>query len=118
VKVDSVVYQRHQKPDAPDSVRVEYRNGLVTVAREWLAFSAQYQMPRRKAEQWWIERAKIDAIPGSTDDALEWLAYDKSILKTPTSLLLNTAGKFDDIVEYRFADDHEPAATAATESLA
>ncbi len=118
VKVDSVVYQRHQKPDAPDSVRVEYRNGLVTVAREWLAFSAQYQMPRRKAEQWWIERAKIDAIPGSTDAALEWLAYDKSILKTPTSLLLNTAGKFDDIVEYRFADDHEPAAAAATESLA
>lgn len=118
VKVDSVVYQRHQKPDAPDSVRVEYRNGLVTVAREWLAFSAQYQMPRRKAEQWWIERAKIDAIPGSTDDALEWLAYDKSILKTPTSLLLNTAGKFDDIVEYRFADDHEQAAVAATESLA
>ena len=118
VKVDSVVYQRHQKPDAPDSVRVEYRNGLVTVAREWLAFSAQYQMPRRKAEQWWIERAKIDAIPGSTDDALEWLAYDKSILKTPTSLLLNTAGKFDDIVEYRFADDHEQAAAAATESLA
>ncbi len=118
VKVDSVVYQRHQKPDAPDSVRVEYRNGLVTVAREWLAFSAQYQMPRRKAEQWWVERSKIDAIPGSTDAALEWLAYDKSILKTPTSLLLNTAGKFDDIVEYRFADDHEPAATAATESLA
>jgi DNA repair protein RadD len=118
VKVDSVIYQRHQKPDAPDSVRVEYRNGLVTVAREWLAFSAQYQVPRRKAEQWWIERAKIDAIPGSTDDALEWLAYDKSILKTPTSLLLNTAGKYDDIVEYRFADDHEPAAAAATESLA
>ena len=110
VKVDSVLYWRHQKADAPDSLLVEYRDGLRTVAREWLGFSAKYQMPRRKAEQWWIERSLIDAIPGTTDDALEWLAYDKSILKTPSSLLLNTAGKYDEIVEYRFADHHEPAA--------
>lgn len=110
VKVDSVLYWRHQKVDSPDSMLVEYRDGLRTVAREWVAFSARYQMPRRKAEQWWIERAVIEAIPGTTDDALEWLAYDKAILKTPSSLLLNTAGKYDEIVEYRFADHHEPAA--------
>lgn len=110
VKVDSVLYWRHQKADSPDSMLVEYRDGLRTVAREWVAFSARYQMPRRKAEQWWIERSVIDAIPGTTDDALEWLAYDKAILKTPSSLLLNTAGKYDEIVEYRFADHHEPAA--------
>jgi len=120
VEVDGVSYHRHLKPDAPDSVRVEYRDGLRVVAREWVAFSSSNQFARRKAEDWWTRRSVIEEIPGSTDDALEWLAYDKSILKTPSALVLSKDGKYDSIVEYKFnvANSDEPPTAAIDDRLA
>ena len=120
VAVDGVTYMRHLKPDAPDSVRVEYRDGLRVVAREWVSFSSSNQFARRKAEGWWVERARIEPIPGSTDDALEWLAYDKSILRSPKEIVLCKDGKYDSIVEYKFDDAnyHEQGAASVDAELA
>lgn len=99
VFIDRVEYERHMKPDSPDSLRVEYWQGLRCVAREWVLLSHPGNA-RRRAEQWWMERSKIDQIPSTTDDALEWLAYDKRILRTPSSLILAKNGKYHDITEY------------------
>lgn len=105
VFISRVDYERHLKPGSNDSLRVEYWQGPKIVAREWVLLSHP-GYARRRAEQWWEERSKIDAIPGSTDAALEWLAYDKKILKTPSSLILAKNGKYNDIIEYRYGDHH------------
>ncbi len=101
VFIDRVEYERHIKPESPDSLRVEYWAGMRCVAREWVLLSHPGNS-RRRAEQWWMERSKIDHIPSTTADALEWLAYDKRILREPTSLILAKNGKYHDIIEARF----------------
>lgn len=114
VFIDRVDYERHMKPGAPDSLRVEYWQGHLVAAREWVLLSHDGNA-RRRAERWWQERSKIDAIPGSTADALEWLAYDKRILRTPTSLILAKNGKYHDIIEYRWSNHdsgHDQGAAA------
>lgn len=105
VFITRVDYELHMKPDSPDSMRVEYWAGMRVIAREWVLFNHSGNA-RRKAERWWMERSKIDQIPSTTADALEWVAYDKRILREPTSLILAKNGKYNDIVEYRW--DHVP----------
>lgn len=99
VPITRVEYDLHMKPGAPDSMRVEYWNSIRVVAREWVLFNHDGNA-RRRAERWWMDRTHIDAIPRTTADALEWLAYDKRILKTPSALILAKNGKYHDIIEY------------------
>ena len=52
---------------------------------------------------WWATRSKIDAIPGSVDDAMEWLNYDESILRRPVSIRVAKMDKYPQVVSYEWS---------------
>lgn len=103
VPVDEVRYRLHKKPGSSPSLRVEYYEGMMRMASEWVCLShAGYA--RKKAETWWTTRSKIDAIPGSVDVAVEWLNYDDSILRKPAAIIINRTAKYPQIVSYQWEE--------------
>ena len=100
--VTEVRYQRHQKPDSTDSLRVEYYDGLMRVASEWVCLSHE-GYARKKAEAWWAMRTKIDAIPGNTEEAIEWLEYDDQILRRPAAVIVSRAGKYPTVISHQWS---------------
>lgn len=101
VPVDTVQYRLHQKEGSPLSLRVDYYAGMLRAASEWVCVSHS-GYARVRAEQWWQQRTKIDAIPGSTEEALEWLEYDQNILRVPAALILNKQSKYPTIVGFEW----------------
>lgn len=101
VPVDTVQYRLHEKAGSPPSLRVEYYAGMLRAASEWVCVSHS-GYARVRAEQWWQQRTKIDAIPGSTEEALEWLEYDQNILRVPAALILNKQSKYPTIVGFEW----------------
>ena len=72
--VSEVRYREHFKrddPDAPPTLRVEYRIGFMRWMREWVCIEhPRGSFPRRKAEQWWRERSKAPCPP-TVQEAIE-----------------------------------------------
>ena len=102
--VDRVSYALHQKSDGlVPTLRVEYWSGVRIVAREWVSLG-HTGYARMRAEQWWQLRSKIDSIPGNANEAMEWLDYDQSILRTPSSIETMKDGKYDVITSYHWND--------------
>lgn len=64
------VHWKRTDPDAPPTMRVEYRTGLGTYQREWVCFDHPAGgYARRKAEEWW--RMRSDApVPDSVEEAV------------------------------------------------
>lgn len=101
VPVTEVRYRLHHKEGKPPSLRVEYYDGMLKKAAEWCCLSHE-GFARTKAEKWWQQRSKIDAIPGSTEEAIEWLEYDQSILRAPEAIIVTKAEKYPSIVSYHW----------------
>lgn len=101
VPVSEVKYRLHKKEIGADSMRVEYYDGLLRVASEWVFLSHQ-GYARKKAESWWVSRSKIDAIPSNVSEALDWIQYDPKILKTPIAVTVNRSGKYPVVVSYQW----------------
>ena len=99
--VTEVRYRAHHKEGSPPSLRVEYYDGIVRAASEWVCLSHD-GYARTKAESWWRGRTTIDAIPGSTEQALEWLDYSEDILRKPAAIIVNKSGKYPTIVSYHW----------------
>lgn len=95
VRITDVYYDRHTKPGSPDSMRVEYVDGIKVVAREWVCFDHP-GFARRKAETWWQQRSPYPPPP-STSDAV---AYAPGNLRQPVAVTLTTAGKYPEIVSF------------------
>lgn len=106
VPVSDVRYEPHQKEGSPTSLRVEYYDGVMRAASEWVCLSHQ-GFARTKAEGWWRQRTTIDAIPGSTEQALEWLDYSEAILRRPAAIIVNKSAKYPTIVSYHWEKEHE-----------
>jgi DNA repair protein RadD len=106
---DDVEYRLHHKANAPSSLRVDYKQGYFTVAREWICLSHP-GYARRKAENWWMQRSKIQAIPKDAEEAIEWLTYDREILRKPVAIAVSKVGKYPEILNYQWTK-HEPATT-------
>lgn len=69
VEVESVFYGVHCKAGKPDSMRVEYRCGLID-HREWVCFEHE-GFARQKAASWWKRRASTRGpVPTTTAEAL------------------------------------------------
>lgn len=66
-RVDFVTYNRHQKPDRPDTMRVTYHCGVMAYS-EWISFEAEPWL-RGKAKRWWALRTKNEP-PKDTTEAL------------------------------------------------
>jgi DNA repair protein RadD len=100
VKVNAVYYRRHEKPGSPDSMRVEYRSGLITY-REWICFDHR-GYPQERARKWWQRRmAGPGILPKSTAEAI---AQSDSLLK-PAEIKVRKNGKYTEITEFRFMPD-------------
>jgi DNA repair protein RadD len=101
VPVTEVRYKLHEKPGSPPSLRVEYYDGLLKKASEWCCLS-HVGFARTKAERWWQQRSKIDAIPGSAQEALEWIEYSDAILRKPEAIIVTKAEKYPSIVSFHW----------------
>lgn len=102
-EVSDVLYAVHVKrdapPDAPRTMRVEYRVGFNQYKSEWVCFEHE-GYARAKAEAWWRARSS-EAIPHDVDEAVE-LAEAGALAKTLTITVEQKPGeKYDRIVAYQ-----------------
>ncbi len=104
-RVGDVSYHVHYKrddPDAPPTMRVEYRCGFNTWFREWVCFE-HTGYARAKAEQWWRARSREPA-PSSVEEAVE-LADAGALAPTLAITVERKAGeKYDRVVGHRLGD--------------
>lgn len=95
--VDSVKYQRHEKPSKPASVKVTYQCGMRRFS-EWVCLEHR-GFALAKAVEWWRVRAGSGPTPASVNDALE-IAYQ---LPAPTHVQVDETDKYASIVAHTFA---------------
>jgi DNA repair protein RadD len=104
-RVSDVSYHVHYKrddPDAPPTMRVEYRCGFNTWFREWVCFE-HTGYARAKAEQWWRVRSR-DPVPSSVDEAVE-LAEAGALAPTLAITVERKAGeKYDRVVGHAIGE--------------
>ncbi|MCL4743284.1 MAG: DEAD/DEAH box helicase [Phycisphaerales bacterium] len=104
-RVSDVSYHIHYKrddPDAPPTMRVEYRCGFNTWFREWVCFE-HTGYARAKAEQWWRARSR-EPVPSSVEEAVE-LAEAGALAPTLAITVERKAGeKYDRVVGHEIGD--------------
>lgn len=106
VPVTDVRYVLHMKPGSPQSLRVDYYAGMLRTVSEWVCLSHE-GYARKKAEQWWRQRTKIDHTPTSSEEAIEWLRYDQRIIRQPEQIVVSRTGKYPTIVGYKWKANFE-----------
>jgi DNA repair protein RadD len=107
--VSRVDYKLHRKPGKPDSVRVDYYDGLICIASEWICLD-HGGFARSKALNW------CDQRNGSQSTTQELLDTGYT-LKTPTRIATRKNGKFTEVKEYEFSriERHQDALEEAIE---
>jgi superfamily II DNA or RNA helicase len=105
-EVTDVFYSLHMKrdapPEAPRTMRVDYRIGFNQYVSEWICFEHE-GYARRKAEQWWRQRSS-EPVPHAADEATD-LAEAGALARTLAVTVTHKPGeKFDRIVSYRLGD--------------
>jgi DNA repair protein RadD len=113
-RVSETTYHVHFKrdaPDAPPTMRVEYRTGLNTWAREWVCFEhPRSGYARRKAEQWWRARSS-EPVPDTVAEAVE-LAEMGALAPTLSITIEKKAGDpYERVVAHRLGE--QPSAVPA-----
>jgi DNA repair protein RadD len=111
VTVKGVAFSRHEKPDKPPSLRVDYLCGLARHS-EWICFE-HTGYPREKAAAWWRARSN-EPVPSSIAEALA--ASD--LLPRPTAIEVRPSGRFTEIINYRFDRCGIPAQPSAPSAIA
>lgn len=96
VDVTDISYRRHEKPDKPPSVRVDYSCGLVRYSAWWCPEHSGFA--RQKFVQTWTRRAPGIAVPNTVDEAL----VSAPMLRRPSRIQVKLAGKFPEIVGEAF----------------
>ncbi len=98
----SVHIKRGAPPDAPRTMRVDYRVGFNEYVSEWVCFE-HTGFARQKAEQWWARRS-TEPVPTNADEAVE-LADAGALTRTAAITVERRAGeKFDRVVAHRLGD--------------
>ena len=100
-EVTSVAYGAHKSRAGHMTLRVDYWDGFVMVASEWICLEHR-DFARHKAEKWWIRRDKyiehVKDVPGTVADALSF-AQD---LLEPREVHTRKNGKYTEVVGYLF----------------
>ena len=114
--VQDVRYSVHEKrdapPDAPRTMRVEYRIGWHRYISEWICVE-HTGYARAKAESWWRRRSNVP-VPDSAEEAVR-LAEAGALCNTQSITVRSVAGeKYDRIVGYALGD--LPAAPDAAQA--
>ncbi|MCX5674881.1 MAG: DEAD/DEAH box helicase family protein [Planctomycetota bacterium] len=108
--------KRDAPPDAPKTMRVEYRIGWSIWRSEWVCFEHTGWV-RAKAESWWRRRTDRPA-PATAAEAVD-LASGGDLAEPVAITVRSVAGeKYDQIVGYRFADEPPPDAAFAPDTSA
>lgn len=116
--VGEVSYSVHTKrdapPDAPKTMRVQYRTGFNQWRSEWICLE-HTGWPRAKAESWWSQRSD-DPAPETVAQAVALANLGR--LAEPVAITIKSVAgeKYDQIVGYRFANEPPPDASFAPES--
>jgi DNA repair protein RadD len=99
----SVHTKRDAPPDAPKTMRVQYRIGWNIWRSEWVCFE-HTGWARAKAESWWCRRTD-HPIPATAAEAVD-IAGAGHLAEPVAITIRSVAGeKYDQIVGYRFADE-------------
>ncbi len=104
--VADVFYAVHTKrgapPDAPRTMRVDYRVGFNQYVSEWVCFE-HTGFPRRKAEQWWCARSN-EPVPETAEEAVK-LADMGALAPTLAITVERKAGEeFDRVVSHQLGE--------------
>jgi DNA repair protein RadD len=105
--VSDVQYYRHSKAGSPDSLLVEYMDGLMPACKEWVCLEHS-GYARQKAVGWWRSRrlSTETPLPETVDDALEWIDYsvknDVPLLERPIAVSVDESGKYPVIVGFEW----------------
>lgn len=105
----SVHARRNAPPEAPKTLRVDYRLGLSHWQSEFICVEHD-GYARRKAEAWWRRRSP-DPVPATAERAAE--LAEAGALAIPDSITVrNIAGeKWDRIIDYELGSLPEPIET-------
>ena len=108
--VRDVFYSVHTKrdapPDAPRTMRVDYKVGFYQFQSEWVCFE-HTGYARWKAEQWWQARS-FDPVPANAQEAVD-LANCGALANTKSITVRTVAGEqFERIVDYELGEKPEP----------
>ncbi len=104
--VTDVYYTLHVKrdapPDAPRTMRVDYRVGFNEYVSEWVCFEHS-GFALEKARHWWRARSS-EPVPQTSDEAVD-LANAGALALTRSITVERKAGeRFDRIVKHRLGD--------------
>jgi len=118
--VCEVSYHVHTKrdapPEAPKTMRVEYRNSWDQWRSEWVCFE-HMGYARVKAEAWWRRRSDLP-VPEGAAEAVN-IAQAGNLAEPVAITVRSVSGeKYDQIVDYRFADAPATDAPFAPEGAA
>ncbi len=116
-EVEETFYAVHVKrdapPDAPRTMRVDYRIGFNHYVSEWVCFEHD-GYARQKAVQWWRARSN-EPVPDTIEQAVE-LADMGALAPTLAITVMHKPGdKYDRIVGYRLGE--KPARPESSEDL-
>ncbi len=105
-EVTDVFYAVHTKrgapPDAPRTMRVDYRVGFNAYVSEWVCLE-HVGYARQKAVQWWARRS-LEPVPESAEEAVE-LAQAGALAPTLAITVERPAGEeFDRVVAYQLGE--------------
>jgi len=105
-RVQEVIFAVHHKrnapPDAPRSMRVDYRIGFNRWQSEWICVE-HTGYARHKAELWWRRRSNVP-VPETAEDAV-YYAQSGALAETKSITVRSVAGEqFDRIVGYELGD--------------
>ncbi len=108
-EIEETFYTVHVKrdapPDAPRTMRVDYRIGFNNYVSEWVCFEHD-GYARQKAVHWWRARS-IEPVPDTADQAVE-LAEIGALARTRAITVLRKPNdRYDRIVGYQL-DDKPP----------
>lgn len=107
VPVRHVRYRLHQKDGSPDSVKVEYRGDIMSIASEWVCVGYE-GYAGMKASNWWRMRAATPDIPQPRNaaEAIEWIEWAQDnhqpLLREPKAVTINLSTKYPEIVQFHW----------------
>ena len=93
VPVAAVNYYRHKKDGKPDTLRVEFRSGMLKTFNKWLCLEHS-GTPRALAAIWWREASDGKNAPSKIDEALK----RTSELRKPEFIYVKKVGKYFEVI--------------------
>jgi len=103
VDVHGVSIHRHTKSGKPDSLRIQYRNGLSTY-REWVCPEHGGSITTRANR--WLQKRFASKL--TVDDVMENLvAYTKRLQDVTEAIQVKQSGKYQEIINHKLRSEND-----------